>query len=251
MLHNPDRTGYTNETVWNGMAAVKDAGLTRLLGVAPGPANGFTLDMIECFERFGSLVDWAMVILNPFEPWPGELVLPAAVKNDVQLITRVVDYGGIFHDDVRPGHNFPEHDHRAFRPGGWIEAGNERLDRIRPIAARHEITMLQLACLWNLSHEPVNCVVPTLIEELDGGKSIEDKRAELAAMPTEDGLLCPVEIKEIREIGDNSGSMKLKGASPDNEGEVLADSWPLDDELAETARRWSIEPRDQLSYALD
>jgi len=251
MLHNPDRTGYTNETVWNGMAAVKDAGLTRLLGVAPGPANGFTLDMIECFERFGSLVDWAMVILNPFEPWPGELVLPAAVKNDVQLITRVVDYGGIFHDDVRPGHSFPEHDHRAFRPDGWIEAGNERLDRIRPIAARHEITMLQLACLWNLSHEPVNCVVPTLIEELDGGKSIEDKRAELAAMPAEDGLLCPVEIKEIREIGDNSGSMKLKGASPDNEGEVLADSWPLDDELAETARRWSIEPRDQLSYALD
>jgi hypothetical protein len=44
-----------------------------------------------------------MVILNPLEPWPGELVLPAAERHGVKLITRVVDYGGLFHDDVRPG----------------------------------------------------------------------------------------------------------------------------------------------------
>ncbi|HEX8123661.1 MAG TPA: aldo/keto reductase, partial [Solirubrobacteraceae bacterium] len=65
LLHNPDRTGYTSEAVWDALAAVRDAGLTRLLGVAPGPANGFTLDVIECFERFGALIDWGMVILNP------------------------------------------------------------------------------------------------------------------------------------------------------------------------------------------
>ena len=78
LLHNPDRTGYTSEAVWEGMAALRDAGLTRRLGVAPGPANGFTLDLLDCFERFGALIDWAMVILNPLEPWPGELVLDAA-----------------------------------------------------------------------------------------------------------------------------------------------------------------------------
>jgi aryl-alcohol dehydrogenase-like predicted oxidoreductase len=251
LLHNPDRTGYTSEAVWNGMAAVRDAGLTRKLGVAPGPANGFTLDLIECFERFGSEIDWSMVILNPFEPWPGELVLPAAVKHEVELITRVVDYGGLFHDDVRPGHTFPEHDHRAFRPKGWIERGNERLDRVRPIAERHEITMLQLASLWNLSHEPVKCVAPTLIEEIDGGKSIEDKRAELAALSATDDVLCSMEITEIREIGENIGSMKLKGGSPDNDGDVLADSWPLSDDLKAIAERWSIEPQKQLSHTLD
>src|SRR5204863_1494268 len=47
LLHNPDRTGYTHPAVWEGMAALRDAGLTRLLGVAPGPANGFTLDVID------------------------------------------------------------------------------------------------------------------------------------------------------------------------------------------------------------
>src|SRR4051794_21824801 len=47
LLHNPDRTGYTSEAVWEGMDQLREQGLTRLLGVAPGPANGFTLDVIE------------------------------------------------------------------------------------------------------------------------------------------------------------------------------------------------------------
>ena len=50
------------------------------IGVAPGPANGFTLDLISCLERFGDRIDWAMIILNPFEPWPGELCLDAAAE---------------------------------------------------------------------------------------------------------------------------------------------------------------------------
>jgi hypothetical protein len=36
-----------------------------------------------------------MVILNPFEPWPGELASTRR-RHDVRVITRVVDYGGIF-----------------------------------------------------------------------------------------------------------------------------------------------------------
>ena len=52
------------------MAAVRDAGLTREIGVAPGPANGFTLDLIGCLERFGDEIDWAMIILNPLSRGP-------------------------------------------------------------------------------------------------------------------------------------------------------------------------------------
>src|SRR5207249_772616 len=72
LLHNPDRTGYSSEAVWAGMRALRDDGLTELIGIAPGPANGFTLDLIDCVERFGEMIDWAMVILNPLEPLPGE-----------------------------------------------------------------------------------------------------------------------------------------------------------------------------------
>jgi aryl-alcohol dehydrogenase-like predicted oxidoreductase len=242
LLHNPDRTGYTSAAVWEGMAALRDAGLTRRLGVAPGPANGFTLDLLACFERFGALLDWAMIILNPLEPWPGELVLEAAGHHDVQLITRVVDYGGLFHDDVLPGHDFPRTDHRGFRPQGWVEAGRERLERIRPIAQRHGLTMLQLACLWNLAHDPVETVAPTLIQETGpGAKPIEQKREELASLPEQNPLTLE-EIEEIRTVGDNTGSMALKGATPDHEGEQRPDRWGLDDELARLAERWGIDP---------
>jgi aryl-alcohol dehydrogenase-like predicted oxidoreductase len=242
LLHNPDRTGYTSATVWEGMAALRDAGLTRRVGVAPGPANGFTLDLLDCFERFGALLDWAMIILNPLEPWPGELVLNAARQHDVELITRVVDYGGLFHDDVLPGHAFPQYDHRGFRPAGWVEAGREKLERMRPVAERHGLTMLQLACAWNLAHAPVGCVAPTLIQEPGAGaKPIEAKRAELAALPAHD-LLSADDIANLRAIGDNTGSMTLKGAAPDFEGEPRPDRWPLTPELAALAARWGIEP---------
>ena len=86
LLHNPDRVGYSSPAVWDGMEAVREAGLTRLLGVAPGPANGFTLDLIDCLERFASQIDWAMIILGPMEPWPGELVLEAAAAHEVRAI---------------------------------------------------------------------------------------------------------------------------------------------------------------------
>ncbi len=104
-----------SDAVWKAMDKLKEAKLTDRLGIAPGPANGFSLDIILCMERFGPLMDWAMIILNPLEPWPGSLCLPAAQKHDVKIITRVVDYGGLFHDDVKPGHKFGYGDHRTFR----------------------------------------------------------------------------------------------------------------------------------------
>ena len=243
MLHNPDTIGYRNAAVWDGMEEVRRAGLTRLLGVAPGPANGFTLDIIDCFERFGGSIDWAMIILGPLEPWPGQLVLPAAVRERVEIITRVVDYGGMFHDDVLPGHDFPEYDHRRFRPGGWVEGGRAKLEQMRPLAERHGITMLQLACLWCLGQPAVSCVAPTLIQESGAdARPVEDKRAELAAVAELEQSLSAAELEEIRAIGDNTNSMALKGASLEHDGSPLPDRWAIGPELAELAGRWSIDP---------
>ncbi|MFA9273151.1 MAG: aldo/keto reductase, partial [Baekduiaceae bacterium] len=247
MLHNPDRNGYHDPRVWEAMSAVKQAGLADAIGVAPGPANGFTLDMLACLERFGDLLDWAMVILNPMEPWPGEYVLPAATAADVKVITRVADYGGLFWDDVKPGHVFRDFDHRKFRPDGWIERGAERLEQMRAIGDRHGLTPMQLSCQWNLAHPAVEMVVPTLIQEAgDDARPVEDKRAELAATPREVRLSAE-EILELRTIGDNAGCRALKGAAPD-QAEVLADKWPVDDELAAAGERWGVDPERDLRH---
>ncbi len=242
LLHNPDRTGYSNEAVWDGMAALREAGLTGQIGVAPGPANGFTLDLIACLERFGERIDWAMIILNPFEPWPGELCLDAAERHGVKVITRVVDYGGLFWGDLRPGMELAKGDHRAFRPEGWIEAGLEKLERLAPIRERTGLSPIHLACQWNLAHPAVECVVPTLIQEAGpGARPVEDKRAELAALAVENPL-SEADVAEIRAIGDNTGCMTLKGANPQHEGEERPDRWELSVDLAEVGSRWGIDP---------
>jgi aryl-alcohol dehydrogenase-like predicted oxidoreductase len=246
LLHNPDRTGYTSEIVWKGMTGLRDAGLTRLIGVAPGPANGFTLDLISCLERFGPVIDWAMIILGPLEPWPGELCLDAAAAAGVNVITRVVDYGGLLFDDLLPGQSFVEGDHRGFRPAGWIEDGRRRMEGMRPIAGRLGVSMIQLACRWNLAHEAVACVVPTLIQEGGpGARPVEGKRAEVAALPL-DVPLARDDVEEIRALGDNTGCMALKGASVEHEGEPRPDRWALDPGLDEVARRWGIMPERDL-----
>ena len=247
LLHNPDLTGYTSDKVWGAMDKVREANLTERLGVAPGPANGYTLDVLLCFERFGALLDWAMVILNPLEPWPGSLVLPAAEKQEVNVITRVVDYGGLFHDDVKPGHKFGPQDHRTFRPAGWVEAGTEKMERMREIAQKHGVTMLQLACLWNLSQPAVKSVIPTLIQEVGANaRTIEAKVDELAALP--DIKLTEEEREMMAEVGDNRGCMELKGANLAHLGEAQPDRWALIPDHEAAAKHWGIQPGTDLAY---
>ena len=241
LLHNPDRTGYTSEVVWDGMAALRDTGLCDLIGIAPGPANGFTLDLIDCLERFGDRIDWAMIILNPLEPWPGELVLDAAAAHDVKLIARVVDYGGLFWDDVTPDTPFRRFDHRNHRPAGWVEAGRARMEPMREVAERHDLTQLQLAAQWDLAHPAMACVAPTLIQEAgDAATPVAQKRAELAAVPVET-VLSDEEVARLRALGDNTGSMTLQGSAPDHDGPVTADRWPVTAELDELGGRWGID----------
>jgi aryl-alcohol dehydrogenase-like predicted oxidoreductase len=246
LLHNPDRTGYSSEVVWDGMTALRDAGLTARIGVAPGPANGFTLDLIDCLERFGDRIDWAMIILNPLEPWPGELCLDAAARHEVKVLTRVVDYGGLFWGDLRPGVELGRTDHRSFRPDGWIEHGVKKLEQVLPFAERARLTPIQLACQWNLAHPAVECVAPTLIQEVGPEACpIEAKRMELAALPAE-RRLSDEDVAAIRAIGDNTGSMSLKGASPAFEGDEQPDRWGLSDDLVAAAGRWGIDPQRDL-----
>ncbi len=240
MLHNPDESGYTSEVLWQAMKSAKDQGLTRMLGIAPGPANGFSLDLVGSFERFGELIDWAMLILNPLEPWPVGLTLPACEKHGVKVMTRVVDHGGVFHDDLtREGHIFKPGDHRSYRPEGWVQHGMEKADRMRPIAEKHGLTMIQFASIWNLSHPAVECVIPTFIQEAgDGARPIEEKIREFAALP--DIRLSAEEVEAVRMIGDNTSCMTLKGASKRHSTSERPDEWPMREDLLATAGRYGL-----------
>src|SRR4029450_9447765 len=159
----------------------------------------------------------------------------------VRVLRGVCACAALSPDDEMRAHALPAGDHRGFRPEGWVEEGRERLGLIRPIAERHGLTMLQLACVWNLAHEAVECVAPTLIQETGpDAKAIERKREELAAVPASSPL-SGEEVAAIRAVGDNTGSMLLKGATPDHEGEERPDRWSVDAAKAELAARWGID----------
>jgi aryl-alcohol dehydrogenase-like predicted oxidoreductase len=248
LLQNPDSTGYGQDKVWVEMDKLREAKLTDRIGIAPGPGNGFTLDLILCLERFGVLLDWAMILLNPLEPWPGRLVLPAAAKYEVNLLTRMVDHGGIFHDDIKPGRQFALLDYRAARPAGWVETALEKMDNLRPIALKYNLTPLQLACIWNLSQPPVKSVAPALIQETGGdAKPVETQADELAGLP--DVVLTRDECEFIAQTGDNRGAMPLQGANRAHTAAAEADRWGMTADLEGVGRRWGIDPGSDLAYS--
>lgn len=238
MLHNADETGYTSEILWNALKSAKDEGFTDRLGIAPGPANGFSLDIISTLEKFGSIIDWAMLILNPLEPWPSNVVLPHCETHGIKVMTRVVDYGGVFHG-IRPGHVFKPGDHRSYRPEGWVEQGCAKFEKMKPLMEKYGLTPIQFASIWNLSQPPVACVVPTFIQETgETAPLIEDTIRDFAALP--DVRFTPEEVAEIRAIGDNTGCMMLKGASNRHETSERPDEWPMRDDLRELAARHNL-----------
>lgn len=239
MLHNPSELGYISEKCWEGMANLKVEGLSEMIGLAPGPANGFTLDLIKCFEDFGEIIDWSMLILSPMEPWPTNLVLPVAEAQNIDILTRVVDHGGVFHDDLKPGHEFKPGDHRAYRPDGWIEKGNEKMERMRPIADKYGISMMQLAAVWNLTQPAVKSTVPTFLQEHhDTAIPIEQKIIDFGKLS--DMQLTEEESETIRSIGDNTGCMMLKGASSRHEVSERPDEWPMRPDLAAVAEKYCL-----------
>ena len=250
MLHNPDRTGYTSEVVWRAMADLRAEGLATSIGIAPGPANGFTLDLIGCVELFGDEIDWAMIILNPFEFWPGGMALPALDRYGVKVLARVLDYGGIFHGDLPDEDALTPGDHRAYRPAGWVADGRRRLAEVQPIADRLGLTPLQMAAEWTLSQTAVHAVVPTFIQEAGTGhKTVEQQRAELAAVSTT-RRLSNEDIAQINHLGANHGCMSLKGGTPAHEGPQRPDSWPMAPDLDEVAMRWGIDPTADLMHRM-
>jgi hypothetical protein len=54
------------------------------------------------------------------------------------------------------------------------------------------------------------------------------------------------EVETIRAIGDNTGSMLLKGATPDHAGDEAPDRWALEADHAGVAERWGIDPQRDL-----
>jgi hypothetical protein len=115
----------------------------------------------------------------------------------------------------------------------------EKANRMRPLAEKYDLTLLQFACIWNLSHPAVESVVPTFIQEAgESARPIEEKIREFGNLPIV--RFTAEEVESIRQIGDNTGCMTLKGASKRHETSERPDEWPMREDLLELAVRQGL-----------
>ncbi len=95
----------------------------------------------------------------------------------------------------------------------------------------------------------MRCVAPTLIQEPGPGRALDRGQARRPRRDAGRVVLSPDEVDRIRAIGDNTGSMALKGAAVDFAGDEQPDRWALTDDLAALGRRWGIEAERDLAQA--
>ena len=72
----------------------------------------------------------------------------------------------------------------------------------------------------------------------ESASSIEAKIEEFGSLP--DTKFTTEEVRKIMEAGDNTGCMKLKGASLRHEASERPDEWPMRPELLELAGRHGL-----------
>ena len=223
LFQDPDRSGFRSQAVWDAFAKVKDLGMVKAVGIAPGPANGYSIDLLHCFDQFGDILDWAMVVYNPLESWPGELVLKAAEERGIQLIARESAIPG--------GPNAPAA--KAERA-----ARKQKIDE--EICDANDTSIDALWSLWSQSAPGVKCVAPPMpgtdewpiearIQELAELKNAEASESLIALFP------------RVQEIGSTKGQIQLKGGTQQFQGHEQAEQWPMDDELRAAAAKHGIE----------
>ena len=128
---------------------------------------------------------------------------------------------------------------RSYRAEGWVDHGLDKIERMKPIADKHGLTLIQFAAIWNLSQPAVESVVPTFIQEAgEGVRSIEEQIQDFAALP--DVRLSAEESEFVRHAGDNTGCMMLKGASKRHQVSERPDEWPMREDLRELAVRHGL-----------
>ncbi len=220
-LRHPGKAGYRSEPLWKALAAAKAEGKAKAVGIAPGPSNGYALDLLLALDRFGEVIDWASIVYHVLEPWPGEHVLAAAQAAGVRLIAR----------------------ESAPAPGpamGWhlAERGG-KLEQLGQIAQRHGLSGPELISAWALREDGVEMVMPRFFP---GGKPVDDQLREYGLVATAETVpvLDAAMLEEASEAGDNRGKTPLKGGTQQFQGPEQPEQWPADETLHQVAERHEL-----------
>ena len=179
-IHWPDATTPVSETM-EALQILLQQGKIRAAGVC-----NYKLDLLkeglQTVDLVSDQMPYSMVKRNIEK----ELV-PFCIENNIGIIAYSPLQRGVLTGKFKPGHEFNEGDTRANAPE-YKEPNltriNNFLDKIKPIAGDHNITLAQLVLNWTANRPGISCVLAGARDE----KQVKDNVKSLSFKLSEDEL---------------------------------------------------------------
>ena len=204
-LHNPKLKHIRDNSIFNVLDSFIEDESIKTYQVALGPAIGWTQEGIEAMDRPN--VSAVQTVYNILEQTPGNELMKKAEEKDVGILVRVPEASGILTGKVNADTKIDEKDHRSVRKGEWIKASLVKVEELRHIAKRNDLTITELAMKFIMTKKGFASVFPTVISEEEIINYVEMTKGQ---------YISSSDMKEIEEIYNSWPSYELKATIPAN-----------------------------------
>ncbi len=202
-LHNPKLKHIRDNSIFNVLDSFIEDESIRTYQVALGPAIGWTQEGIEAMDRPN--VSAVQTVYNILEQTPGNELMKKAEEKDVGILVRVPEASGILTGKVNADTKIDEKDHRSVRKGEWIKASLVKVEELRHIAKRNDLTITELAMKFIMTKKGFASVFPTVISEDEIINYVEMTKGQ---------YISSSDMSEIKKIYNSWPSYELKATIP-------------------------------------
>ena len=204
-LHNPKLKDVRDDSIFKVLDSFIADESIKTYQVALGPAIGWTQEGLEAMDRPN--VSAVQTVYNILEQTPGNELMRKAVEKEVGILVRVPEASGILTGKVNADTKFDDNDHRSVRKREWLQASLEKVEQIKPIAARYGLNITEFAMKFMMTKKGFATVLPTMISEEE-----VINYAEMA-----DGkYISDSDMKEVDELYNTWPSYELKATPQAN-----------------------------------
>jgi aryl-alcohol dehydrogenase-like predicted oxidoreductase len=163
-LHNIRMEQVEDDSVWETLIDLQQAGKIRYFGAALGPAIGWLYEGVHCVERRHPTS--LQHIYNILEQHPGRAIQEAATEagRDTMFLIRVTHSSGMLEGHYTAETQFPPNDHRNHRPRSWLLNGVKKVEQLRFLESAGR-TLGQTALQWLLRDPRVASTLPNIYDE--------------------------------------------------------------------------------------
>ncbi len=166
---------------------LKEQGKIRAIGV-----SNFSRAQLEEAAQYGR-IDSLQPPYSLFWRYVEKDAMPYCVENNISILAYSPLAQGLLTGKFAPGHKFDPKDNRVDNKlfqGENFERAHQALEKLRPIAERHDCTLAQLALAWLIAQPQTQAIA--------GARNTEQATANAQAANIQ---LSEAELQEIDSIG--------------------------------------------------